>query len=142
MKKLIAWENWNEIEKELTEEFDLEDIIVDNEEESLAMANDFLMGPILSDMKPQIIQTPFGNVTAESKLKPSDRWECWIGYTNFGITEDIQSKLEHVDGVDALKVMSRYSFCVGVGKMFKFSTVRKDIENAICKRDVRASDEK
>ena len=132
MKKLIAWENWNEIEKDLSEDIDLLEINDDNEDD-LTIPNDFLMGPLLSEIKPQIIQTPFGNVSADSKLKPSDRWDCWMGYTNFGITEDIQSKMQEVDGVDALKIMSRYSFCVGVGKLFKFSKVRKDIENAVCK---------
>ena len=133
MKKIIAWENWNEIEKEISEDISLEDIMDESEEDQTIAATDFLMSPILSEFKPQIIQTPFGSVSIDSRLKPSDRWDCWMGYTNFGITEDIQSKMQGVDGVDALKVMSRYSFCVGVGKMFKFSKVRKDIENAICK---------
>lgn len=135
MKKIIAWENWNEIERELSEDITLEDIMDEEEDgqNQMGLPTDFLMPAMLSDMKPQIIQTPFGNVSADSRLKPSDRWDCWMGYTNFGITEDIQSKMQNVDGVDALKVMSRYSFCVGVGKMFEFSEVRKDIENAICK---------
>lgn len=135
MKKIIAWENWNEIERELSEDITLEDIINEEEdnENQTGLHADFLMPAMLSDMKPQIIQTPFGNVSVDSRLKPSDRWDCWMGYTNFGITEDIQSKMQEVDGVDALKVMSRYSFCVGVGKLFKFNQVRKEIENAICK---------
>ena len=135
MKKLIAWENWNEIERELSEDITLEDIMNEEEddENQTALPTDFLVPAMLSDMKPQIIQTPFGNVSVDSRLKPSDRWDCWMGYTNFGITEDIQSKMQKVDGVDALKVMSRYSFCIGVGKLFQFSQVRKEIENAICK---------
>lgn len=134
MKKIIAWENWNEIEREMSEEITLEDLLEEEDEDSSNnMQTDFLMAPLLSEIKPQIIQTPFGNVSIDSRLKPSDRWDCWMGYTNFGITEDIQLKVQNIEGVDALKIMSRYSFCVGVGKLFKFSEVRKDIENAICK---------
>ena len=55
------------------------------------------------------------------------------GYTNFDLTHKVSDKMKFIKGVEALKVMSRYTFCVGVGKMFNFSTVRKDIENAICK---------
>jgi hypothetical protein len=29
--------------------------------------------------------------------------------------------------------MSRYTFCVGVGKLFQFKDIRRNIENAICK---------
>ena len=136
MKKIIAWENWSEIEKDLTDEsIIIEDIEVGDEEGSeLSQLGEFLLPPMLSEMKPQVIHTPFGVVSYDSKLKPSDRWDCWLGYTNFGITEDFQNKLKKIDGIDALRVMSRYTFCIGVGKLFTFTEVRRKIENEICKR--------
>lgn len=132
MKKIIAWENWNEIETELMDLEDLQSVLEeegDNSEEQMPLMP--LPMEILSTINP-IIQTPFGSVHMDSKLKPSDRWDCWLGYTNFGITEDIENKIKKIEGVDALKVMSRYTFCVGIAKLFKFSKVREDIENEIC----------
>lgn len=134
MKKLIAWENWSLKEKELVEASEFEESTEDMEmdpEQILQM--DGLLSPILSEMRPQIIQTPWGAVSFDSILKPSDRWDCWMGYTNFDLTNKVSDKIKIVDGVEALKVMSRYTFCIGVGKMFQFSDVRKEIENAICK---------
>ncbi len=134
MKKLIAWENWSLKEKELVEASEFEESTEDMEmdpEQILQM--DGLLSPILSEMRPQIIQTPWGAVSFDSILKPSDRWDCWMGYTNFDLTNKVSDKIKIVDGVEALKVMSRYTFCIGVGKMFQFSEVRKEIENAICK---------
>lgn len=133
MKKTIAWENWNVKEKELTDiqEIDIPEESNGDPEEIMQM--DSFLSPILSEMKPQIIQTPFGVVAFDSVLKPSDRWDCWLGYTNFDITNKISDKIKIISGVEALRIMSRYTFCVGVGKMFHFSDVRKEIENAICK---------
>ena len=135
MQKKIAWASWNEIEREITD--DQDDILFSNNQDEDALEqslmNELLMNPMISEMRPHIIHTPFGEIPADSRLKPSDRWDCWMGYTNFGITEEIQNEIQKVDGVDALKVMSRYSFCIGVAKLFKSMDVKKGIHNAICK---------
>jgi len=59
------------------------------------------------------------------------RFDCWIGHTNFNLTNTIKNKLNEVDGIEVLNVMSRYRFFIGIGKMFKFSDVRKQIEETI-----------
>ena len=56
-------------------------------------------------------------------------YECWIGHTNFDITESIKDTIEKTKGVEILKVYSRYRFFIGIGKMFNFSEVRKEIES-------------
>ncbi len=58
-------------------------------------------------------------------------FDCWIGHTNFDITTDVCRKLDKVNGVEALKVYSRYRFFVGVGKMFDFKLVRNEIEKQL-----------
>lgn len=135
MKK-IAWENWNEKEKDLIESTGIDSLIEDindeNDENQLTQMENML-GPIIGDFRSSVIQTPFGAVPSDSALKPSDRWDCWMGFTNFDLTLKVSDKIKIITGVEALKIMSRYTFCVGVGKMFNFSSVRKDIENAICK---------
>jgi hypothetical protein len=136
MKK-IMWENWNEKEIELTEGItSLEGLMaeIEQDEETLMQAESGIGSiPFMTDLKPSIVQTPFGAVSCESALKPSDRWQCWLGYTNFDLTHRLSDKMKVINGVEAMRIMSRYTFCVGVGKMFNFTSVRKEIENAICK---------
>tara|TARA_B100001564_G_C20661251_1_gene681631 strand:- start:1832 stop:2239 length:408 start_codon:yes stop_codon:yes gene_type:complete len=58
-------------------------------------------------------------------------FDCWMGHTNFDITKDIKEVLNEVRGIELMRVCSRYRFFIGVGKMFDFKAVRKDIEEAI-----------
>ena len=60
-------------------------------------------------------------------------FDCWMGHTNFNITEKIKKKLNSAEGVEVLKVCSRYRFFVGIGKMFDFKEVRRNIEDNIIK---------
>jgi hypothetical protein len=135
MKK-IMWENWNEKEIELIEGSTLDNFImneeVEEENEQILSAMNAGLSPIL-EMQSQVIHTPFGVVPSDSILKPSDRWQCWMGYTNFDLTHKVSDRMKVINGVEALRIMSRYTFCVGVGKLFNFTSVRKEIENAICK---------
>lgn len=58
-------------------------------------------------------------------------FDCWIGHTNFDITKDIKNKLNTVEGIEVLKICSRYRFFIGIGKMFDFKEVRNNIEKTI-----------
>lgn len=58
-------------------------------------------------------------------------FDCWIAHTNFDITKDIKNKLNKVEGVELLKICSRYRFFIGIGKMFDFKEVRKNVERGI-----------
>ena len=129
------WENWNQKEIELIEGAAIDNFIMSDEEsedmEQMLSKGAFL--PPIIDMQSQVIHTPFGTVPSDSVLKPSDRWQCWMGYTNFDLTHELSDKIKFISGIEALRIMSRYTFCVGVGKMFNFTSVRKEIENEICK---------
>ena len=70
-----------------------------------------------------------GDLTGEITLASS--FDCWLGHTNFNLTEEIKENLNKIDGIEVLKICSRYRFFVGIGKMFDFSDVRKNIENRI-----------
>jgi hypothetical protein len=37
-----------------------------------------------------------------------------------------------IEGVEALRVMGRYSFFIGIGKLFDIKEVRTDIEKELC----------
>lgn len=61
----------------------------------------------------------------------ASNFECWMGHTNFNITPEVRDKLSGTDGVEVLKICSRYRFFVGIGKMFDFSEVRRSIEQTL-----------
>ena len=123
--KKIAWENWKE-------KVDYSPPEINEPDETLEEDVDGLEKSLLSAMEiPRLVQTPLGIFHYEDKLKPSEKFDCWIGYTNFDITGNVRDIIESVDGVEALEIMSRYTFFLGVGKMFKFRDVRTRIEKNI-----------
>jgi hypothetical protein len=83
------------------------------------------------DIQPQVQETVLVPKNFYETISLMSRFDCWIGHTNFNITTSIKNKLNEVDGIEVLNVISRYRFFIGVGKMFKFSDVRKDIEKTI-----------
>ena len=129
--KTIAWESWNAKLEGLQPE-------IINEDQPTYLENEHLQASeiIPSEMfvaPPRVVHTPLGVYPEDSLLKPSDRWDCWIGHTNFDITNSVVAKLDsEIDGVEALKILGRYSFFVGVGRLFDIAQVRKDIETLLC----------
>jgi len=65
------------------------------------------------------------------ELLLATNYDCWMGHTNFNITPNIKKTLDDVAGVEIMKICTRYRFFVGIGRMFDFSEVRKDIENKL-----------
>jgi len=131
--KKIAWESWNAVVEEI-ESFPSS---IEPYEEEGAQSFDQMDKPSefgeIFIQQPKFVYTPLGIYPAESTFKPSDRWDCWIGYTNFGITKNIANILDtQVDGVEALKILGKYSFFIGVGKLFDITDVRQNIESALC----------
>ena len=66
-----------------------------------------------------------------NEISLATNFDCWIGHTNFNLTENIKNELDQIEGVEMLKIFSRYRFLVGVGRMFNFSEVRKNVEKII-----------
>ena len=62
-------------------------------------------------------------------------YDCWVGHTNFDITEEVRDIIDTCKGVEILKVHSRYRFFVGIGRMFDFSEVRQLIEESLTSED-------
>ncbi len=126
--KKIAWESWN-AKVDLfyspplppVEEYEIEQDI----------QNQIEKGFILEQQR--VLYTPIGPYPEESMMKPSDRWDCWIGYTNFPITNKILSVLnKEIEGIEGLKILGKYSFFIGVAKLFDITDVRKNIEEKLC----------
>jgi len=140
--KQIAWESWNARIEEMIALSDLPSPETDTDEtpyNDMEIPHELLSQDIF--IQPQkILYTPMGAYPEESLMKPSDRWDCWLGYTNFSITNEIEEQIggdatgvkEGVEGVEALRVLGRYSFFIGVGKLFNIRGVREDIEKKLC----------
>lgn len=125
IKRKIAWERWDE---DLLHEEIIDNLNIDMEDADEELANDAME---LMSKIPKLISTPLGIFQLYDKMSPMKQFECWMGYTNFNITGQIQKNVENVEGVELLSVISRYRFFVGVGKLFNFKTVRIDVENLL-----------
>ena len=133
--KKIAWSSWSALEEAmvLAETPPIPDFGDIDPEEVLAEEAQMLsFMPILSQPESKLLHTPLGFFPIDSPLKPSERWDCRIGHTNFEITQSTKDILNRIDGVEALKVLGRYTFFIGIATMFKFKDVRVDIERQLC----------
>ena len=65
-----------------------------------------------------------------NEIQMISNFDCWLGHTNFNITKSVKERLENMRGVEVLKICSRYRFFIGIGRMFDFSEVRKEIEES------------
>lgn len=88
--------------------------------------------------KEQLIDTsamlPISDQLIEDMAMLSN-YDCWIGHCNFDVTEEIKNILDETPGIEVLKVISRYRFFIGVGKMFEFKDVRKHIDKVILNKE-------
>lgn len=127
LKKQILWESWNARAEEIISNVaNPEDDDIDIEE--MPQMIESFLEPVS-----QVIHTPIGVYPVESTLKPSDKWDCWIAYTNFAITKKILNILNNeIDGIEALKILGKYSFFIGVARMFNIKDVREQIDSKIC----------
>ena len=132
--KKIAWSSWSALEEAIvtadsSSMLDLEGI---DPEEMMEESSMLPFMPIFAQPENKLIHTPLGFFPIDSHLKPSDRWDCRIGHTNFEITQSTKDILNRVDGIEALKIIGRYTFFIGIAKTFKFKDVRVDIEKQLC----------
>lgn len=128
MKK-INWESWNAIEEDIVakinEKRNIEppELIFDERPES----------QILEFPPSPIFETPFGSYNVDSSFKPSSRWECWIGHTNFNVSANVVNVINKTEGVESVVVMGRYTFCVAIKKqLFNSREVRDNIQDLLC----------
>ena len=127
LHKKIAWERWDEdvIEQEIAEEFYSSQ---PDEEDEDGVMQDAIM--FLENI-PSLVTTPMGMYQLHDKMSIMNQFDCWMGYTNFDITESVKETIENIEGVELLNIMTRYRFFLGVGKLFDFPDVRREIEKSL-----------
>lgn len=78
---------------------------------------------------------PFSSQFLED-ITMTSNFECWMGHTNFDITNKTKEMLDKIDGIEVLKICSRYRFFIGIGQMFSFAEVRQNIEKVLLKETI------
>jgi hypothetical protein len=76
---------------------------------------------------------PIGEHGLSSKL-----YKLWVGHTNFDITSAIATKISQVDGVEILRIWTRYRMWVGIANLFNTQDVQRSIERELCEEVQRA----
>lgn len=84
---------------------------------------------------PTIHETPLGLFKMDNSMNPYRMMNVYIGHTNFDITNTIMASLNVISGVDCLRVVSRYSFVIGIGKAFDEKSTLALIEQILCKQE-------
>ena len=141
MSKIIGWQKYESlIEEQLSSTF-LTDIIrtsaenisddLEENEENDTIYQDQEEEEQYEDAK---LMMPVTSKLIEDAVMIAS-FDCWIGHTNFDITQETKRILDSIEGVEVLRILSRYRFFIGVGKMFKFSDVRNSIEKVLLKEN-------
>lgn len=136
MKRKIGWQTYQDlIEKQMNSP--MLNMLIDNmtsklgeqligeDEESYAEDQQYIESTPMLPISNQLIED----------MAMLSNYDCWIGHCNFDITNEIKDLLDQTPGVEVLKIISRYRFFIGVGQMFKFSDVRKYIDEHVLQQE-------
>lgn len=137
--KQIMWQKYEDmLEEQISAPFFKESILnslyPEEELEDSDHKYDDKLDPNHSHNERDMIEKGFKLSFSESlapEILLTSIFDCWVGHTNFNITKDFVNKLDKSEGVEALKICSRYRFFVGIGRMFDFKNVRKNIEKTL-----------
>ena len=133
--KKIAWEKWEDNTEENSSQKMLSQLFSEQnpDAEEDVDINDIYSG-FMAEL-PTLVSSPVGVYKLHDRMSPTKQFDCWMGYTNFDITEETKNKIESVPGVELLVVLTRYRFFIGVAKLFKFRDVRVSIEQFLCNNE-------
>lgn len=118
MKPHIRWEELQLHRNEVRENED------DNE-------GDNQQRHIIEQVLNSSIATPFGNYKSDSQMNPMNDRAVLIANTNFDLTASIIQKISEVEGVESIRVLSRYTLILMVGTLFDEELVVYKV-NDIC----------
>lgn len=136
-KKKIGWQKYETLlEEQLSSNFLLN--LLNKHKLSVEDVEEY-EGGIIDDMDEEESAAETFMIPITSKLIEEaniiQNFDCWIGHTNFDITQDIKDSLDTIQGVELMNIMSRYRFFIGIGRMFEFKNVRRLIENTLIKEN-------
>lgn len=124
MDKLIRW-------RDITLQEPLDDKLPENEDDnSFDDKDENPLSGMFGEVQKLLI-TPFGTYSPKNMINPTDERAMFMGDTNFSITEKITANLCLIDGVEALRVYSKYCFVVLIGIMFDPEEILGEIERKL-----------
>lgn len=127
-KKRIGWQKYEDnIEEQINSP--LNKILINSMLPGIEQEDESLQEDEENVGSSTLIMTVSNSIAEQIKL--TSNFDCWIGHTNFNLTEDIKNKMNKIDGIEVLRICSRYRFVIGIGKMFNFSEVREEIEQQL-----------
>ena len=59
------------------------------------------------------------------------QYKLWVMHTNFNVTAQIAEKINRCEGVEILKIWTRYRCWVGFGNLFDVEKIQSQIEVAL-----------
>ena len=137
-KKKIGWQKYESvIEDQLTSPF-LQDMLASLQPE-ITQEEEQEYQSIMRELQESGQEVQFVDSSPQMNLSEQfinevsmlTNFDCWVGHTNFNLSKKIVSELERIEGVELLRICSRYRFFIGIGKMFDFKAVRKNIEKRL-----------
>ena len=137
MKRKIGWQKYeNVIADQLSSPILQELLTITNPPVEMINTDEFTYEELESLQKELAYDTQAQQSVAltdefVSQVNMLAQFDCWVGHTNFDITKNIKDTLDTAEGVEILKINSRYRFFIGVGKMFDFKDVRTNIEEKL-----------
>jgi hypothetical protein len=84
-----------------------------------------------------VMNTPFGTLEVHNDMNPYKQYQFWMAHTNFTIDDDIRNTIKETEGVEVLRIISRYRFLIAIGRLFDLVEVRRDIENQVCGQKIK-----
>jgi hypothetical protein len=137
-KKKIGWQKYESvIEDQLTSPF-LQDMLASLQPE-ITQEEEQEYQSIMKELQESGQEVQFVDSSPQMNLSEQfinevsmlTNFDCWVGHTNFNLSKKIVSELERIEGVELLRICSRYRFFIGIGKMFDFKAVRKNLEKRL-----------
>lgn len=128
-ERKIVWESYHmpdKFERSAKEEF-LDNLDEDDEEDSL-MAEEVRNAPTL-------VESPFGLVEINDSMNPFNQLEFWMMSTNFNINSKCFVIANFTEGVECVKLVSRYRMLVGFAKLFDCSEVKRELTDYLLNID-------
>lgn len=94
-----------------------------------------IMSMFEPDPPKALMNTPVGVYEIDNSMNPYRHYKFYICHTNFTIDEETRQTIKNFDGIEILKIISRYRFLIGIGQLFDSVQVRFDLGNVLCNPD-------
>ena len=75
---------------------------------------------------------PYGLIPMGEHGLSSKLYKLWVAHTNFDITPSVAKTVAHVEGVEILRIWTRYRMWVGVANLFDTHEVQRAVERELC----------